>query len=120
THLRLRDDWVPVSGRVRLWVAGKLPDLHLHLGDEVEVTGWLARIGEPANPGEFDRAAHWRDQGVRAQLLVRKTANGVTRLERGWTGSLQGWLVWLRGRGQDVFRRTLSARSQGVAMALIL
>ena len=55
THLRDRDDWREVSGRVLLTATGALPELHV--GDEVEVTGRLSQLFAPGNPGEFDVAA---------------------------------------------------------------
>jgi competence protein ComEC len=118
THLRQRDDWAPVSGRVRLLVAGKLEGLHV--GDEVEAVGQLAAPQEPSNPGEFDYSAYLRDQGIRAVLVVRKTPGGVTRLARGWTGSPSGWVAVVRGWGQDVLKRELPQRTRGVAVALLL
>ena len=81
THVRRGDDWEPVSGRLRLVAPADADELHV--GDAVEAVGLLAKVGPPANPGEFDLADHWRDQGVRAQLVVRKTPEGLTRLESG-------------------------------------
>jgi competence protein ComEC len=118
THLRLRDDWATVSGRVRLVVAGNLEGLHV--GDEVEAVGQLAAPQGPDNPGEFDYAAYLKDQGIRAVLVVRKTPGGVTRLARGWTGSPSGWVAVQRGWGQDVLKRELPPRTRGVAVALLL
>jgi competence protein ComEC len=118
THLRLRDDWVEVSGRVRLLVTGSLDGLHA--GDEVEAVGRLSLAHGPANPGEFDYAGFLRDQGIRAQLVVAKTPDGVTRLGRGWPTSFTGCLAVARGWGQEVFARTLPPSSSGLAMALLL
>src|SRR5437667_322012 len=70
THVQVRDDWQPVSGRARLVVAGPLEGLHV--GDVVEATGWLSAPGEPANPGEWDPAGHYRDDRITALLSVHK------------------------------------------------
>jgi competence protein ComEC len=118
TQLRQGDDWAPVSGRVHLVVAGPWPGLHV--GDEVEVVGRLARIRGPSNPGEADEAALWRDRGVRARLVTAKTADGVTRLARGWPAAPAGWLAVVRGWGQGVLAETLPPETSGVAMALVL
>jgi competence protein ComEC len=118
THLRQRETWVEVAGRVRLLAEGTLADLHV--GDEVEVVGQLYLPRTPSNPGEFDYAAILRDQGIGAVLAVRKTAGGVTRLSRGWLSSPQGWLMVLRGWGQRVLAEVLPPRTRGVAMALLL
>ncbi len=71
THLRDRDQWTEVSGRVLLSAMGTLPELHV--GDEVEVTGRLSQLSAPANPGEFDVAALLRDQGIRCRLDAQDT-----------------------------------------------
>jgi competence protein ComEC len=110
--------WVDVSGRLQV-VAPRSPD-ELHVGDELEVVGQLSTIPEPLNPGEFDYAGLMRDQGIRARLVVRKTADGMTRLERGWPESAPGWLAVLRSWGQRTLERTLPPRTSGVAMALLL
>jgi competence protein ComEC len=118
THLRQDDAWREVSGRVRVRIAGAISSLHA--GDEVEMVGQLSKIAGPANPGEFDVAGHWRDQGVRARLMVRHGPGGVTRLARGWPVSFQGWLAVIRGGGQRILRESLPERTQGLAMALLL
>jgi competence protein ComEC len=118
THLRQRDNWVEVGGRVRLLAEGPLAGLHV--GDEVEVVGQLYLPGTPGNPGEFDYANSLRDQGIGAVLAVRKTAGGVTRLSRGWPASPRGWLMVVRGWGQNILGELLPARTRGVAMALLL
>jgi competence protein ComEC len=117
SQLRLADDWRTVSGRARLIVAGRLSNVHA--GDEVEVVGRLSAPHGRANPGEFDYAAYLLDQRIRAQLVVAKTADGVTRLARGWTWSLSGWLAVLRGWSQRTLARELPEQS-GLAAALLL
>jgi competence protein ComEC len=118
THLRQRQEWVPFSGRLRLQAPGDLTGLHV--GDEVEAVGRLSLIAGPFNPGEFDFAAFNRDRGVRAQLIVAKTADGVMRLSRGWPATFSGWLAVVRGWGQGVLGRCLPSSCSGVAMALLL
>ena len=110
--------WLPVSGKVRFYVDGELPDLHA--GDEIECVGWLARPESPANPGEWDRAGMLQDQRIRAEIHVRKTADGVVRIAEGWRSSLFGWLAVLRGWGQRSLQTHLPAESSGVAGALLL
>lgn len=114
----MADEWLPVSGRARLVVAGYLDGFHV--GDEVEVVGrWRAPRG-PANPGEFDYENHLRDQRVRAVVIVRKTTDGVTRLTTGWVGSFAGWLAVVRGWGQRQLQEAIPGESGGVATALLL
>ncbi|HEY7313350.1 MAG TPA: ComEC/Rec2 family competence protein [Gemmataceae bacterium] len=118
SELRRGDNWVSVSGRVRVVGVEGWPDLHV--GDAVEVVGQLVRVAPPGNPGEFDYAAQLRDQNIRTVLTAKKTPAAVTRIERGWTTSPSGWLAVVRGRGQQILRETLPARTQGLASALLL
>lgn len=118
TALAERDGWVPASGRVRLTVGG--PAEGFHAGDEVEAVGRLSAPRGPSNPGEFDYAGFLRDQGVRGVLDVRKSADGLTRLRRGWPESFAGWLAVARGWGQDVLARSLPPETSSLAMALLL
>ena len=64
TALRRGDDWIAVSGRVHLMIAG--PSLDLHAGDEMEVVGRLSLVHGPANPGEADASATWRNRASAA------------------------------------------------------
>src|SRR5438094_851647 len=114
----LRDEWVPVSGRAQLQVAGALPNLHA--GDEVEVVGRLQEPAGPANPGERDYAAELREQGIRAVLRVQKGPDGVTRLEPGGTWSPGAWRARVRGWGIRTLQKPMSKRQSGLAAALLL
>jgi len=118
TQIRRRDNWMSVSGRVR--VAGVEGWPELHCGDTVEIVGQLALVRLPGNPGEFDFADHLRDQGIRTMLAARKTPQAVTRLDRGWTTSFTGWLAVIRGRGQKILHDALPKQSEGLASALLL
>jgi competence protein ComEC len=118
THLWRRQQWQPVSGRAWLRVEGVLTGIHA--GDTVEVVGQLSRLTGPANPGEHDMLAYGRDQRVLANLKVRKTPRGVTRLERSWPTSAIGWLAMIRGWGQSVIHETLPPSTSPVVAALLL
>jgi competence protein ComEC len=117
-EMRHGDNWLSVSGRLRVVGVEGWPELHC--GDEVEVVGQLVRVAPPNNPGEFDFIGRLRDQGIRTVLTARKTPQAVTRLESGWTTSWQGWLAVIRGRGQRVLRETLPPHLEGLASALLL
>jgi hypothetical protein len=119
THMRHGNDWLPISGRARLAVEGRLHGLHV--GDEVDIVGRLYAPPPPGNPGEPDHAAQLRDEGIRAVLAVRRTADGVTRLTEGWPRSLRGWLAVLRGYCRRVLEQAIPGeREQGLAIALLL
>jgi competence protein ComEC len=111
-----RDDWLPVSGRVRLTVPGRLDGLRV--GDEVEATGWLAAPSGPMNPGEADVADRLRDDRIRAVLTVRESAAGVVRLSAGTT--LAGGLAAVRGWGTQALADALPPDEAHLAAALLL
>src|SRR5262245_64852274 len=110
--------WVSTSGKAHLTVEGPLPEFHV--GDEVEVFGWLESPRGPDNPGEFDWREHLRDDRIRATVRVRRTPGAVTRLAEGWSGQFRGWLTHLRGYGTGVCERELPQEQAGVAAALLL
>ena len=60
TVTRIRDGrwWRPASGQATLVVEGHL--LGIGAGDRLRIFGRLAANAQPANPGEFDFAAHNR------------------------------------------------------------
>jgi competence protein ComEC len=116
THWQTRGDWLPVSGRVRLTVGGRLDGLRA--GDEIEAVGWLSSPPPPMNPGETDNQDRLRDERIRAVLTIRKTADGVVRLAAGTT--LFGGFDAVRGWGRQVFEETLPADLSGLAAALLL
>jgi competence protein ComEC len=118
TELQHDGAWSSASGLARLEAAGPLEGIHL--GDEVDVIGRLVVPQEPANPGEFDYAARLRDQGIRAEVIVEKTASGVVRLAEGWSRSPRGWLALVKGWGQRVLDEHLPPEQSGLAQALLL
>ncbi|HEY7330915.1 MAG TPA: DNA internalization-related competence protein ComEC/Rec2 [Gemmataceae bacterium] len=117
-EIRGAGDWLAASGRVRIVGVEDWPDLHC--GDVVDVVGQMVRAAPPGNPGEFDFAGYLRDQGIRTVMTARKSPQAVTRLERGWPNSLQGWLAVIRGRGLRVLRETLPPHHERLAEALLL
>lgn len=118
THVRLDDDWLPVSGRVRLLVSSQL--IGPHAGDRVEVVGRLSAPPNAANPGERDQAAALRDQRIRAQMTVQRTPQGVTLIQEGWRWSLNGWLGLLRSQGRRALEEYVGPEKFGLATALLL
>lgn len=117
-EIRRGGNWLSASGRVRVVGVEDWPELHC--GDAVEIVGQLVRASPPGNPGEFDFADQLRDHGIRTILTARKSPQAVTRLERGWPKSPQGWLAVIRGRGVQVLRETLPQHQGELASALLL
>src|SRR5207244_3668310 len=108
----------PASGLARLRMPAPLPAVYA--GDEVEVAGQLFAPPGVSNPGGSDQAAIWRDQRVRALLVVRKSSTAVTRLERGWPRALVSWRAWVRGWCHEQLERALPHEQAPVAQALLL
>ncbi len=111
-------DWVPVSGRAQLVVAGLLRDLHV--GDEVEVDGRLIAPEGPANPGEADYDSVLRDRHIQAIVHVRKTTRAVHPVKEGWPWTIRGRLAMIRGWGQRQLQETVGEDYASVAAALLL
>lgn len=74
TEIEQAGRWEPVSGRVRLSVAGDRSELRM--GHPIEAAGALRAIGGPLNPGEFDGRLPLRTDGIRLRLSVGE-ARGV-------------------------------------------
>lgn len=68
THAQAEDGWTPVRGRVRVLVSGSSP--LARAGAHVRVTGALAPVPAPLNPGEPDRRT-WANQ--RAEVGTLRT-----------------------------------------------
>lgn len=111
--------WVPIRGRVRVWVGGQVSGLQP--GDPIELYAWLDRPQPPANPGQFDVASYLEDQGIVGVATV-KSEHGITRLPPSLTG-LPVRVVASMRRGA---RRALtshwptSPQTLGLAQALLL
>lgn len=108
-----------VSGTVRLSVDGEVSNIVL--GDVVEVIGELVRPAEPSNPGEFDRRAFLRAQGI--FVLVRSNHIDCLRvINRART--IRDWLlVWrgaVRTRAEELISSRLGPDTAPVAQAMLL
>ncbi len=117
-ELRREGEWTRASGNAVLRVEGKLDGLHV--GDEIESTGWIARPPTPMNPGEWDYASRLQDRRIRAEIRIKKAEHGVVRLAEGWRASFFGWLAHIRGWGERTLRRELPPDEAAVAVALLL
>src|SRR5262249_18082710 len=91
----------------------------VHVGDEVEVTGWLSRPTGPMNPGEWNYASRLLDDRIRTEIRVPHSADAVVRLEPG-SWSVSRSLVTVRGWGQRGIDERLGGGQGNVAGALLL
>lgn len=102
----------------------KSPRLDLQVGQNVTITGWLARPRGPRNPDDFDWARHLRREGIFATLtcdhgesarINASSASVSSRLERLLTAArtrLRGYLT------DDAFE--VDDPAAGVLSAIIL
>lgn len=112
------EDWLPVTGRAQLTVAGDMRDFHV--GDEVEVDGRLIMPEKPANPGELDYASYLQDRHIRAIVHVRRTTRAVHPVKEGWQWTIRGRLAMIRSWGQRQLQETMGENYAPVATALLL
>ena len=113
------DGAIPVTGRVRMSVDGKLESLAV--GDLIDVIGKVILPNEPSNPGEFDYRQWLRAQGIHVSLSVEH----VDAIQiRGRERSIVDWLITgraaIRRRAEDLMTRHLSSRTAVVAQSLLL
>ncbi len=118
TEWRKHGEWQPASGRVQVHIDKALQGYHV--GDRLELVGLLALPRGPANPGEFDYAEHLRDLGIGATLQVPDAPDALILVERGWPGSLFGWLGWARAWSENRIAELLPESTRGLAQALLL
>lgn len=116
--------WQIATGRIRIRIeqvvgnAERVPFQGIRVGDEIEVTGQLARPLPPGNPGEWNYPDYFRDAQIRAELRSAKADDTITRLDdRGRSFAL---LARLRGEFTQKLEETLPAREAALARALLL
>jgi competence protein ComEC len=109
--------WHSASGRVQVNAPAQAADVAA--GAVVEVVGRLSIPEAPANPGEFDYAAHLTDREISAVLSARE-AGSVVVLEERPLWSPGSWPAVVRGWGQDVLTGALPAPEGDLAAALLL
>lgn len=117
TSLRLPDGWRTVSGRAQVHATGRIG---LSVGDEIECVGRLTSPDTPGNPGEFDYAAHLRDQGIRAMLDVRGGPAAIDTLTTGGFRWFRAWLSTIGNWCKDILDQSLPERQAAIARALLL
>jgi competence protein ComEC len=110
--------WHEVGGKAWLQVDGLMETIHL--GDEVEVFGWISLPPPPRNPGEFDFPDWLRTNQIRSLLHVRKTDATVVRLRASSDLLFEVQLNRIRLDAESMFARNLQGPSLNLAYGLIL
>src|SRR5262249_24319564 len=103
-------------GTVTLQIDGHISEIRA--GDRLLIFGHLTAARRPANPGQFDYAAHAR-ASRRLCWLQSEFPECVTVLERG------GWrperlLDFLHAGGDSLLQSSLASRRSGLASAMFL
>ncbi len=107
----------PVNGRVLMSVTGHL--LHAQIGNRVQVTGQLLRVGAPMNLGMFDYQAYLKSRGIRCVVNVDHP-DAVTVLTHSVGGRLSRWRADLRQRSIDALVTHLSPQTAPIAISLLI
>lgn len=119
THFELRVERVITSGDPEE-AAGLLlakidsADHRLQLGQRIRVRGWLAPIGPPMNPGDFDYRAFVAERGVVGRVSMANRGNWDLLDPPGLTTKLWGPASWLEHLREGVATR--AAWSLGLGM----
>jgi len=117
TAIRDGTTWRPASGRTVLTVNGQL--LGIRAGDRIRVFGQLARPRRPANPGQYDYAAHLRAD--RCGCLLRTAyPDCVSLAARASDWNPTYWTARVQAEADTVLWRHLDPRRAGLAAALLL
>ncbi|CAN0491405.1 unnamed protein product, partial [Laminaria digitata] len=102
-----------VTGRLVVSLDGA--DHRLRLGQRIRCRGWLAPIGPPQNPGDFDYRAFAAERGVVGRLGMTHRDNWDLLAEPTLTGRLWGPASWLAGLRRHVAQRAGWALGLGMA-----
>lgn len=87
----------------------------VHIGNQVEAELTLKLPAEPTNPGEFNAETYYRARGI--TFLGYMKQGEVTDSQ---TGYILQKLTELRGKGEQVFSKTLPEPYAGVMNAMLL
>jgi competence protein ComEC len=117
--LAIRDGatWRPIRGRLNVAIDGQL--VGVHAGDRVRIFASIAAPGPPANPGEWDYAAHLRGDRVLSTARC-PFPDCVTVLAPASAASPARWLEEMRSGGDALLWRNLRHERAGLAAALLL
>ena len=114
---QLRDgrDWIPVSGRVLVYVYTDCREYRV--GDQVQLFGELLQPPKPSNPGDFDYNGYLR--GHRTLALLRCSDHSGITLLNSPRFSLSRWFEYFRRTGVSNLDQHLSTQTLPVAGAMI-
>ena len=115
-ELRQSDQWSPIHGGVKVVVDAACQQLAP--GDVVELSGDLAALRPPTNPGESDLRKQARNRRYHGTLVVDSEAN--LQLVKSGPWSLSRFSYRTGQQGEQVLRAALSEQTLPLASALVL
>lgn len=117
TRIRDKNQWRAGQGRAEVIIDGHL--LGASAGDTLQIFGHISRPQPPANPGEFDFAAHSRAD--RKLAVVRcNFPDCVTIVDRGSFWNWRRTLDTLREQASRLLWNRLSIEQSPLASAILL
>ncbi len=114
--IRTWNGWETANGLILVTITDPNPELSV--GQTIRTFGMLDRPAHAMNPGQFDWATYYRDQGVLASLHVPHSSNVVITDRKPLT-ILQRWRDWTRHRLADGFDESMSL-DHALLRALVL
>lgn len=115
-QVRTADGFVPVDGKVLVYVDGDLSQRRP--GDELEVYGWLKAFSAPTNPGEPDLRPSYRRRGLHGRIET-KNAGAVTVLAE-TNRPISTAIAGIATRGRQSLLRHTDEQTGALAIALVL
>ncbi|MFO0906188.1 MAG: ComEC/Rec2 family competence protein [Pirellulales bacterium] len=116
-RVRAPEGWTSASGEARVFVTGKLDDVHC--GDQVLLLAQAALPTPAGNPGEYDAARAERGRRRLLRLSVKSPA-AVTVQARPLAWNWRRTLAELRAAGQRRLTQYVGGESAILASALLL
>ncbi len=115
---QLRDgtDWIPITGRVSVTVAGD--QRHLRIGDSLELFGELSKPLGPQNPCDFDYARFLRSKKILCQMRC-SSGDAITVRKMG-SQSVARFFETFRRAGQKRLERFMTPDTAPLAAAMLL
>ncbi len=104
SEMEADDEWVPVSGKIRVTIRESVFDLRD--GEQVELFGWLVALIPPMNPGAFDWREYYLRQGVVARMYVDQRENVVRRGES--PHGIRRLVEWMRTESRGLLTSDLA------------
>jgi competence protein ComEC len=115
-HIHLGNQWLPVTGVVRVSVEGNVK--RVMVGDGVELFGALVALMPPVNPGGMDIRQIWLDQGIQA-LVALKSPDAIVSHPESASWSVAMLMARSRAWVRAQLATWLPPKQAGLAQALL-